>query len=312
MRHHRRPRPTPDDRVDGHDPREDETIEDVHHQVPIHETGRRERDLSRTGAGKDDVVGRGKVLRDLRAGVAHADDERTARRELSRIAIRPGIHLTDALVEALREGGDARHLVVRHRDNHLASGERGRLAADDKSVPSPGQAVDPHATPHRKTEARSVRLEEVGHGVLRRPGVLLSRKFHPVKPVVTGGREEAETVPAIAPGIPDVRSSIQYEMLDAPFGQMVRDRQPRLAATDHDDVDILCRVHPRTIGIDAPSALRQDPPGWTSSAGYFTPSTAEPVRRSARARTRMPSPPLVTARRASQARCSCGGRPSCC
>ena len=67
------------------------------------------------------------------------------------------------------------------------------------------QAIDLDAGAHRQLEVLRVGLEVVRHLVLRRKAEGRRREWQPDQPVVLGGREQAQRVPSLAPGVADAR-----------------------------------------------------------------------------------------------------------
>ena len=96
--------------------------------------GARERPGDLTGARPRhrDRMGGCEFLRDLGRRVAGADEEHAPRQQLVGAAVLPGVQLADVRAELRRERRDARHLVVRHRHDHAASGEGLVAAASDE------------------------------------------------------------------------------------------------------------------------------------------------------------------------------------
>ena len=70
-------------------------------------------------------------------------------------------------------------------------------------------------------EARRVGLEVVAHLVLRREVVARRRELHPDQAVELGGREQAQRVPALAPGVADALGRVQDHEAQAALAQVV-------------------------------------------------------------------------------------------
>ena len=70
------------------------------------------------------------VERDLRAGVARADDEDVAVLELAGVPVVARVELTDRRIELAGEGGDARLVVRAGRDDDLVRLEPAIADAD--------------------------------------------------------------------------------------------------------------------------------------------------------------------------------------
>ena len=129
----------------------------------------RHRELAGVRAREDDIVRRRRLVGDVRARVARADDEHRPVLELRQVAVVARVELGDARVELARELGRVRPLEDAGGDDDVVGLEApvagGRHVAAVLLRRAPSTAV-PLRT--GQLEARRVRLQVVGHLVLRR------------------------------------------------------------------------------------------------------------------------------------------------
>jgi hypothetical protein len=98
-------------------------------------------------------------------------------------------------------------------------------------------AVDAQAGANGKMEALRVSLEIVRQLVLGREGVAGSGETKARKLYVARGREQAQRILAVAPGIADAMSGVENQEANAAASQVVADGEAGLAAADDDGVD---------------------------------------------------------------------------
>ena len=149
------------------------------------------------------------------------------------------MQLHDVRIEIAGKAGNSRRLVVGHRHDHVRGVERKIPCPDDVAVALALDALDPGACVHGQLKSYHIGFEVVGHLVLGRKGPAGRRKRHAVEAVVAGRREQAQRVPAAAPGIADPFVGFEDHEGDIVPLQMIADGQAGLAAADHHDVDTL-------------------------------------------------------------------------
>ena len=147
--------------------------------------------------------------RDLGARVADPNDEDGAFRELRRVAVFERVELTNRRIELRGERRDLRLLEVRHGDHHVVRLEGLVPRGHDEPFTSPREAVDARARADRQVESRRVRLEIVGHLVLRGRVAPRCGESHPGQRAVSGGGEQDERIPSVAPRVTDPRVSVE-------------------------------------------------------------------------------------------------------
>ena len=202
----------------------------------------------------------GQIEGDLGARVARPHHENAPVPQLRRVAVGAGVELHHAGVQLPGERRDARALVAGHRHHHVLGLEPPLAGRHHEPLPSLREAVHLDARTHRQLEARRVGLQVVGHLVLGGEGVRRGGEGHPRQAVEAGRGEQAQRVPALAPGVPDARVGVQDHEGEAPPRQVVPDREARLAAPDDDRLDPLrlpLAEHPAppsTAGLDDPAA----------------------------------------------------------
>ena len=153
------------------------------------------------------------------------------------------MQLDDAGIERLREWRRAPCLVRGHGDHDVIG-----LHAPVAGVHDIPRAVAPHAIDldtgvHGQVEVLRVGLEVIRHLVLRRKTEGWRREWQTDEPVVLGGREQAQRVPSLTPGVADARIGLENHKRQSSPCQTVADRQARLAAADDDDLHTLrCTV----------------------------------------------------------------------
>jgi hypothetical protein len=157
-----------------------------------------------------------------------ADDEDGAIAELRSVAVLARMQLHDAGIEFLREPGDPRPLMARHRDHHVVRLEAPRPADDDGPVAVARHPIDSHACPDWKIELRGVGLKVIGDVVLRGQHAGRRRERHARQSVVPRGREQPQRVPAVAPGVADVVVGVKDHARQIALREVVADSQAGL------------------------------------------------------------------------------------
>src|SRR6266542_4580001 len=112
----------------------------------------------------------------------------------------------------------------------------------------PGQPVYLEAGSNREFEPRRVGLEVVGHLVLGGERVSRAGKGHSRQGGVAGGREEAERVPPLPPGVADPLVAVEDHERKIPLGEVVPDREACLPAAQYQGLDALwCSLNARSV-----------------------------------------------------------------
>jgi hypothetical protein len=145
------------------------------------------------------LAGGRQLLRDLKAGVATADDEHAALRNGLRRAIARAVHLHDVVAEIL---GDPRHEWRLERaggDHHLPRLVGTVIDLHDVTVVLPTHRADAAVQLNRKIELAHIVGEVIRHLVPHRITIRIPRKLHAGQRVVARGCEELQRVPALAP-----------------------------------------------------------------------------------------------------------------
>lgn len=175
----------------------------------------------------------GGLERNLGAGVARADHQDAAVAQLRRAVVVAGVQLHDARVEQGGERGDRRDLVGAGRDHHVIGLEAAAGCGNQVgAVAVAGDPVHGHAGPDRQVEAGRGGIQVVGHVVSARERPALGRELPAGQPVVAGGREQVQRIPALAPDVPDPPVCLKDQERPAQPGQVVAGRQARLATAD--------------------------------------------------------------------------------
>ena len=189
-------------------------------------------------------------LRELAAGLAAADHEHGAVGQLLRRAI--VVHRQPQQAPRQRPGGsrEMRPSVRAGRDHEDVGGEVAVGRPQHETVAPAFDALDIDSLAHGR--AGGVALEVADDLVPQHEPVR-------IEPVVGAARQlhgpvrghEAEAVPAVSPRLADP-APLEDGVLDAEYGELVADREPRLAAADDRDANVL---HPRepTAGDESPS-----------------------------------------------------------
>src|SRR5215831_11331201 len=188
-------------------------------------------------AGHQRSVGASKFDGNVSRRVASTHNENFAGLQLGWIAVVRRVKLFDGWIESSCEARRARFLVVGHRDDHIFRFELLGPGGNAKTIPAARNAVDAYACSNRQVETPRIGFQVVSHLQLGREGVAARGKTKSGKPCVTRRREQAERIPAIAPGVADTTAGIQNQEADAAAGEMVSDGEACLAAADHDGVD---------------------------------------------------------------------------
>ena len=182
---------------------------------------------------------------DLGARVARAHDERAALSKLGWASIIERVHLDDVGPEVLRERRHPGALVARHRHDDVIGLELHVAGGHHVAGPASRYPFDGDAGAHGQLEPRRVRLEVVGHLVLRGERVARPRKGHAGEPVEARRAEKTKRIPATAPRVADARRCVEDDEAKVPPGEVVARREPGLAAADDDDVEPLPGRRPR-------------------------------------------------------------------
>src|SRR5262249_20240921 len=138
-----------------------------------------------------------------------------------------------------RERRHAWHLVTGHRDYDVVGLEAAGAGLDDVLAAAARQTIDAHAVADRQLKTARVGFEIIRHLVVRGKRERRRRKLHPHEPIERSGREQTERIPAIAPGVTDAPARVEDDERPSDASEVVTDRQPRLAAADHDRVESL-------------------------------------------------------------------------
>ena len=188
-------------------------------------------------AGEHDVSARFvELLGDLTSGLAAADDQHRAGRELVRVAVALDVDPQDVVGERRRSRGPMRPLVRARRKHDARRVERSlRRLQHEAAARARTHRRHRDALAHRRVEAPGIPPEEshdvvAWHEPVRIVAVVgAARKPHgPVR------SHETEAVPASAPRFADA-PALEHDVVDARLRQLVARRQARLARTDDDD-----------------------------------------------------------------------------
>ncbi len=226
-------------RAHGQHAMEEHAQHQTDHAQSTRRPGDPEREMAGVPARHPNSVAPRQLHGDLGAGVAGTHEKDGTLAELTRVPVLAGVQLDHAGVQFRREGRNVGLLIARHRDHHVVGLEPMRTRGRDETPPAPEEPVHAHPRPDREPEVRGVPLQEIGHLVLGGKGVGGRRKPHSVQPVVTGGREQLQGVPTLAPRIADPSAGIDDHEGKAAALQMVPDGEARLAAADHEGFDAL-------------------------------------------------------------------------
>src|SRR3990172_6726620 len=101
---------------------------------------------------------------------------------------------------------------------------------------------------HGEVIRLGVRLEVVGDLVLGDESVAFRRERHAGQPVVARRGEQQQRVPPLAPCVADAFVGVEDHEVDAALGELVPDRQSRLAASDDDGVEVLVAGLVQSVG----------------------------------------------------------------
>ena len=88
-----------------------------------------------------------------------------------------------------------------------------------------------------------IRLQVVGHLVLRRKRVGRSRKAHADKAIESRRRKQAKRVPPLAPAVTDSPVRLENDELETAPRQVVADRESGLATADDNGLNTMWRVN---------------------------------------------------------------------
>ena len=207
-------------------------IADHRQQQPCTESAVSDGDLGRRRTGLEYGVRPRQLDGDLGAGIAEADDEGRTVCELRRISVVDRVQLHDPRIEILRERRLLRHAVGAGRDHDVLGLERFEAGLDDVALSVVPDPVDRDTRARRELEPSRVRLEVVGHLVLRRERPARRGEAHPRQSVVLRGREQTKGVPALAPRVSDPVVRVEDHERPAALPELVRGRQAGLAAAD--------------------------------------------------------------------------------
>ena len=228
------------------------------------------REPPRSPARQEDLpAGLVQLLGDLAAGLATADDEHLARRQLRRVSVIPRVDLDQVGRERGRSCRPVGALVCAGAQDHCGGHDvSGRGCESEVPVRLRSDRADLYALAYRRVDRGRVALE-VGHelvagheavgvrSVIRVPGELHA-------PI---GSHKAEAVPAPAPALPDP-ASLEYHVIHAGLRELVAYGEPGLTATDDDRPDPfghrseilrrtdLCRRSPRRTQSATHGVLR--------------------------------------------------------
>jgi len=237
-----RAHPAADRRVHGQHAVTDEPEQQWLEEVPCRRTLDAERDMAGFPPRQPCRMTGCHLEGDLGSRVARPDDEDSSISKLGRVPVFGRVQLEDGGIKlgcehrhpGLLMGGHGHHHVVglepplagRHHERFLV---RGAL----------GQPVHLDPGSHRQVEPRRVALEVVGHLVLGRERVGRAGEGHSVQTVVAGGGEQAKRVPTVPPGVADPLVGVQDHEGQPTPGQVIPDRESRLAAADDHRLETL-------------------------------------------------------------------------
>jgi hypothetical protein len=181
------------------------------------------------------------LLRDLEAGVPAADDQHGARGHVVRPTVVGAVRLEDLLREVRRLRRDPRHLERPGGDDDLVGLDAAVAEVDDEPTVLRRQRPRDGAGLDRQRERRRVVLQVGDDLVPGRIPVGIAREVEPREGVVAARREEDERLPAVTPGRAHAVAGLENREPSALSCEVVADRETRLAAADHGDLQALGR-----------------------------------------------------------------------
>src|SRR5919107_352150 len=181
----------------------------------------------------------GHLESDLRSRVARSNHQNGAFLELRRAAVLARMDLHDARKELAGEGGDLRDLIGARRDDHAFRFETAVAGCNYEPIPLPGESVHLDAGTNGELESGGVGLEIVGHLVLRGEREGGGGEAPALQSVIAGRGEQAERVPAIAPGVTDPLVGVEDHEGQAPLCQVVSSGETCLTTTDDHRIETL-------------------------------------------------------------------------
>ena len=196
-------------------------------------------DLATVAARQPGLMQPGYVEGDLGPRVSSADDENGALPQLGGPPVVGGGQLDDARIERGGEGGHAGSLVGTRRHDHVVGLEPPIAGDEEVPAPGPAQSVDVDTGPNGKVEPCGVRLEVVGHLILRRVRPAACRERPTGKPRVPSRREQAKRIPAAPPGVSDPIARVQDHEWAITSRKVVTGRKTCLTASDDHGLETL-------------------------------------------------------------------------
>src|SRR5919107_1476802 len=176
---------------------------------------------------------------DLRSRVARANHQNGAFLELRWVAVLAGMELHDARMELTGEGGDLRYLVGARRDDHVFRFETAVAGCNYEPISLPGESVHLDAGSNGELESSRVGLEIICHLALRGNRQGWRWEAPALQSVVAGWGEQAERVPALAPGVTYPLVGVEDHEGQAPLCQVVPRGETCLTTTDNHRVETL-------------------------------------------------------------------------
>src|SRR5215208_7001036 len=137
------------------------------------------------------------------------------------------------------EGGDLRYLVGARRDDHVFRFELAVAGCNYEAIALPGESVHLDAGTNGQIESGGVGFEIVGHLVLRGERQSGGGEAPALQSVVAGRGEQAERVPALAPGVTDPLVGVQDHEGQVPLCQVVPCGETCLTTTDDHSIEML-------------------------------------------------------------------------
>src|SRR5215211_2974490 len=156
-------------------------------------------------------------------------------------------------MELVGEAGDLRYLVGACCDNHVIRFETAVAGCNYEPISLPGESVHLDAGSNGELESSRVGLEIVGHLVLRGKRQGWRWEAPSLQSVVAGWGEQAERVPALAPGVTDPLAGVEDHEGQTPLCQVVPRGETRLTTTDDHRIETLqVSSGPLALLLDVP------------------------------------------------------------
>ena len=149
------------------------------------------------------------------------------------------MELHNARKELLSESGDLRDLVGARRDDHVFRFETAVAGCNYEPIPLPEESVYLDTSSNGELESGGVGLEIIGHLVLGGERKGWRGESPALQSIVAGRGEQAQRIPALAPGVPDPFVGVEDHEGQVPLCQVVPGGETSLTTTDDDRIETL-------------------------------------------------------------------------